>query len=166
MHRICPLSEEEHQKTRPSRNRHSPWTTSRKGPAGWWTTSKTMAQRTDMLLDIFVLPASTHSTPKGLWPGDGQLRASHDLHASKRLENKVTTRKGCYKANPIYSPLLKEKFDTPKQCRRKTSLMRKASEYSKMCDADVCFVRVGRVPSQNGGKGGRPLLLSDLLIHI
>jgi hypothetical protein len=25
-----------------------------------------------------------------------------------------------------------------KQCRRKTILMRKACEYSKMCDADVC----------------------------
>ncbi|KAJ5471786.1 hypothetical protein N7530_009143 [Penicillium desertorum] len=26
-----------------------------------------------------------------------------------------------------------------KQCRRKSSLMKKASEYSKMCDADVCL---------------------------
>jgi hypothetical protein len=29
-----------------------------------------------------------------------------------------------------------------KQCRRKTSLMRKAREYSKMCDADVCVGRI------------------------
>lgn len=26
-----------------------------------------------------------------------------------------------------------------KQCRRKSSLMKKACEYSKMCDADVCL---------------------------
>ncbi|KXL41590.1 hypothetical protein M433DRAFT_72744, partial [Acidomyces richmondensis BFW] len=32
----------------------------------------------------------------------------------------------------------KEKIDAPKKCRRKTSLKRKAYEYSKMCDADVC----------------------------
>lgn len=25
-----------------------------------------------------------------------------------------------------------------KQCRRKTNMLKKASEYSKMCDADVC----------------------------
>ena len=36
-------------------------------------------------------------------------------------------------------PSSKKKLMREKQCRRKTSLMRKASEYSKMCDADVCL---------------------------
>ncbi|KAJ5111787.1 hypothetical protein NUU61_001417 [Penicillium alfredii] len=31
-----------------------------------------------------------------------------------------------------------KKLMRQKQCRRKTNLMKKAYEYSKMCDADVC----------------------------
>lgn len=34
--------------------------------------------------------------------------------------------------------LSKRKLIRQKQYRRKTNLMKKASEYSKMCDADVC----------------------------
>ncbi|KAJ6041549.1 uncharacterized protein N7446_010568 [Penicillium canescens] len=30
------------------------------------------------------------------------------------------------------------KLKRQKQCRRKTNMMKKASEYSKMCNADVC----------------------------
>ncbi|KAJ5989706.1 hypothetical protein N7481_004916 [Penicillium waksmanii] len=32
-----------------------------------------------------------------------------------------------------------KKSKRQKKCRRKTTLMKKASEYSKMCDADVCI---------------------------
>jgi hypothetical protein len=32
-----------------------------------------------------------------------------------------------------------KKAKRQKQCRRKSTLMTKASEYSKMCDADVCL---------------------------
>jgi hypothetical protein len=34
--------------------------------------------------------------------------------------------------------LSRRKLIRQKQYRRKTSMMKKASEYSKMCDADVC----------------------------
>jgi hypothetical protein len=34
--------------------------------------------------------------------------------------------------------LSKRKLIRQKQYRRKTNMMKKASEYSKMCDADVC----------------------------
>ncbi|KAJ5483806.1 hypothetical protein N7539_006006 [Penicillium diatomitis] len=33
----------------------------------------------------------------------------------------------------------KRKSFRQRQCRRKTNIMKKASEYSKMCDADVCI---------------------------
>ncbi|KAJ5183274.1 hypothetical protein N7492_000890 [Penicillium capsulatum] len=38
----------------------------------------------------------------------------------------------------VFNYSSKRKLMRQKQCRRKTSLMKKAYEYSKMCDADVC----------------------------
>ncbi|CAG8261917.1 unnamed protein product [Penicillium salamii] len=36
-------------------------------------------------------------------------------------------------------PTLKRKLMRQKQCRRKSNLMKKACEYSEMCEADVCL---------------------------
>ncbi|KAJ5873280.1 hypothetical protein N7455_003823 [Penicillium solitum] len=42
------------------------------------------------------------------------------------------------KATRSKDVISKSKLIRQKQCRRKTSLMKKACEYSRMCSADVC----------------------------
>jgi hypothetical protein len=55
-----------------------------------------------------------------------------------------------------------------KQCRRKTSLMKKACEYSKMCDADVCvgirFRETGQVHILSADASGFWTFLTSQLV--